>query len=78
MQWSSKFNATADDFTFLESDHRSNDFNLGFGTRAFANELLECAVIFGAAIGISGTIFRYRSYVNGTRTDRFGPTDRDG
>src|SRR5579871_1316311 len=77
MQRSVQFDATPDDLIFPEFDHRSDDFDSRFGTRALANHVLKGAVILGTAIGIPGTVFGHRADVDFAGPDGFGPAHGD-
>src|SRR4051812_20329243 len=78
MQRSPQFDSTADDLVLLELDDRSDDFDLRFGARAFTNHILKGSVIFGAAIGIAGTVFGDGTDVDRVGANGFGPAHRDG
>src|SRR3984885_2365413 len=73
MQRSAQFDAAADDLVFLELDDRRDDIDLRFRARAFANHVLEGAVILGAAVRIAGAVFGDRADVDRVRALGFGP-----
>jgi hypothetical protein len=50
-----QFHAALYDFPFSHADHRCDNFNMSFGTRALARQLLEDSVILRTAIGVAGT-----------------------
>src|ERR1700722_4041465 len=77
MQRSAQFDAAANDLVFLQLDDRRDDVDFGFGARAFANHVLEGAVILGAAIGIAGAVFGNCADVDRIGADGFGPAHGD-
>src|ERR1700722_7659488 len=78
MQRGAELDALANDFAFLQGDHRRGDFNICFRAGAYANQFLKDKIIFRAAIGIAGAVFRNRADVNGVSADDFSPADRYG
>src|ERR1700675_610704 len=78
MQRRAELYALANDFAFLQGDNGRDDFNVGLGASAHANQFLKDAVIFRAAIGIAGAVFRYRADVDGVSADDFRPAYRYG
>src|ERR1700722_17532 len=78
MQRGAELDALANDFVFLQGDHRRGDFNICFRASAYANQLLKDTIIFWAAIGIAGAVFRDCANVDGVSADDFSPTDRYG
>src|SRR5450755_3427804 len=78
MEGSAELEAFANDSAFLEGDNRGDDFDAGFRARADANQFLESAIIFRAAIGIAGAVFGDCADVDGVSADDFGPTDGHG
>src|ERR1700722_13675402 len=78
MQRGAQFDAAPDDLVFLQLDDGRDDIDLRFGARAFANHVLERAVVFGATVGIAGAVFGDSADVNRIGADGFGPADRDG
>src|ERR1700685_804520 len=78
MQRGAQFDAAADDLAFLQLNDRSDDVDLRFRARDFANHILEGAVILGAAVGIAGAVFGDRTDVDRIGADGFGPADGDG
>src|ERR1700737_4630343 len=78
MQRGAELDALANDFAFLQGDYRRGDFNMRLGASAHANQFLKYAIIFRAAIGIAGTVFRDRADVDGVSADDFRPAYRYG
>jgi len=78
MQRGAQLDALANDFAFLQADHRRGDFNICFRAGAYANQFLKDAIIFRAAIRIAGAVFRDRANVDGISADDFSPADRYG
>src|ERR1700730_3737374 len=78
MQRGAELDAFADDLAFLQGDHRRCDFNMRLRASAHANQFLKDAIIFRAAIGIAGAVFRDRADVDGVSADDFRPAYRYG
>ena len=78
MQRGAELDALANDFAFLQGDYRRSDFNICFRAGACANQFLKDTMIFRAAIGIAGAVFRDRADVDGVSADDFRPADRYG
>jgi len=74
---SAEFSALVNDFTFFHVDDRRDDLDVRVGLGADADQLLEDLVIFGAAIGVAGTVFGNSSDVKSASADGFRPTDTD-
>src|ERR1700693_4442423 len=73
MQRGAELDALANDFAFLQGDHRRCDFNMRFRPRAHPNQFLKDAIIFRAAIWIAGAVFRDCADVDGLSADNFSP-----
>src|SRR5260370_289538 len=76
LQRRAKLHSAADNFAFLQPNHRRHDLNFCLRTRSPADQLLKCFVIFRPAIGVSRAVFGDSSNVDGTRPGSFRPTDR--
>src|ERR1700744_5037904 len=57
MQRGAQFDAAANDLILFELDDRSDDVDLSFGARTFADDVLEGGVILGPAVGVAGAVF---------------------
>src|SRR5450755_2224757 len=78
MKGRAELEAFANDGAFFEGDDWRDDFDAGFRTRADANQFLEDAIVFRAAIGIAGAVFSNGADVDGVSADGFRPADRYG
>ena len=78
MQRRVELDAPANDLAFLERDYGRDDFDAGFRARACANQFLEDAIVFRAAIGITGAVFGDGADVDRMSAEDFSPADRYG
>src|SRR5215471_5553656 len=72
-----EFGAELHDLAFAKPDDRRDYLDLRLGLRAEVNRALERFVVFGAAIGVPGTVFRHRANVDSVGADDLGPARGD-